>query len=55
MGMMRDAHRILAGKREGKRPFGRARYSWNDNIKVNLKDKIYEEVSWIDVARDRIL
>lgn len=54
-GKMRDAHRILAGKHKINRPFGRSRHSWNDNIKVNLKDKIYEDVSWIDVAEDRIL
>jgi hypothetical protein len=55
MAKMKDAHRIWGVKPEGKRPSGTSRHSWNDNIKVNLKDKIYEDVSWIDVAQDRIL
>jgi hypothetical protein len=34
---MRDAYRILVGKPDGKRPLGRPRYMWVDNIKVDLR------------------
>jgi hypothetical protein len=42
-GEKRGAYRILAGKRDGKRPFGRPRHRWedNDNIKMDL-----QEVGW---------
>jgi hypothetical protein len=38
MGRQRNAYRILVGKPEGKRPFGRTRCRWVDNIKMDLKD-----------------
>jgi len=38
MGEGRDVHRVLMGKREGKRPLGRPRRRWEDNIKTNLKE-----------------
>ena len=38
MGERRDAYRVLAGKREGKRPHVRPRHRWEDNIKMNLQD-----------------
>jgi hypothetical protein len=42
MGATRSAYRILMGKSEGKRPLGRPRYRWVDNIKINLlKDTIW--------------
>ena len=31
-------YRVLVGKREGKRPFGRAKYRWEDNIKMDLQE-----------------
>jgi hypothetical protein len=37
MGQRRDAYRIVVGKRVGKGPFGRWRYRWDDNIKMDLK------------------
>jgi hypothetical protein len=39
-------HRILVGKPEGKRPLGRPRHKWVDNIKMDLRD-------WIDLTQDR--
>jgi len=38
MGEMRSAYRILVGRREGRRPFGRPRYRWEDIIKIDLQE-----------------
>jgi hypothetical protein len=38
MGERRSAYRVLVGKPEGKRPLGRPRHKWEDNIKMDLKD-----------------
>jgi hypothetical protein len=46
VGEKRNAYRILLGKPEGKRPLGRPRHRWVDNIKMELMD-------WIDLAQDR--
>jgi hypothetical protein len=40
IGAKRNAYRILVGKPEGKRPLGRPRRSWDDNIKTDLRDRI---------------
>jgi hypothetical protein len=37
MGEKKSAYKILVGNPEGKRPLGRPRYTWNDNIKMDLK------------------
>jgi hypothetical protein len=36
MGEMRNTYKVLAGKSEGKRPFGRPRYTWEDNIRMEI-------------------
>jgi len=48
----RKACRVLAEKTEGKKPLGRPRGRYNDNIKMDSK-VILEAVDWIHVAQDR--
>ena len=47
MGEERGVHRVLVGKPEGKRPLGRPRHRWEDNIKMDL-----QEVG-VELAQDR--
>jgi hypothetical protein len=49
----RFAYRVLVRKPEGGRPFGRPRYKWEDNIKVNLREIVWGDIVWIDLAQDR--
>jgi hypothetical protein len=49
----RDAHNILAGKPDGKRPLGRPRRRWVDNIKIDLREIGWHGMDWIDLAQDR--
>jgi hypothetical protein len=49
----RNAYRILVGKPEGKRQLGRRRCRWVDGIKVDLRDKRWGCMNWIDLAQDR--
>ena len=46
-------YRVLVGKPEGKRPLGRPRHRWEDNIKMDLRDVEVGDMDWIDVAQDR--
>jgi hypothetical protein len=41
------------GKPEGKRPLGRPRYRWVDNIKIDLREIGWDDIDWIDLAQDR--
>jgi len=43
----------FGGEPEEKRPLGRARRRWEDNIKMDLQDVGWEGIDWIDVAQDR--
>jgi hypothetical protein len=49
----RNAYRLLVGKPEGKRPLGRPRRRWVDNIRVDLGEVGWGDVDWIGLAQDR--
>jgi hypothetical protein len=51
MGEVRGAYNILVGRPEGKRPLGRPRRRWEDNIKMDLME--IGDVDWIHLAQDR--
>jgi hypothetical protein len=53
MGEKRHAYRLLVGKPEGKRPLGRPRRRWVDNIKMDLLEIGWGGVDWIGLAQDR--
>ncbi|KAJ4442482.1 hypothetical protein ANN_04068 [Periplaneta americana] len=53
MGESRNAYRVLVGKPEGKRPLGRPRRRWEDNIKMDLREVRYDDRDWINLAQDR--
>jgi hypothetical protein len=52
-GETRNAYRIVVRKPEGKRPLGRRRRRWVDNIKIDLREIGWNDVDWIDLAQDR--
>jgi hypothetical protein len=45
--------RVLVGKPKGKRPFGRPRRRWEDNIKLDLQGVGYGCMDWIELSQDR--
>jgi hypothetical protein len=49
----RNAYRLLVGKPEVKRPLGRPRRRWVDNIKMDLREVGWGDVNWIGLAQDR--
>ncbi|KAJ4446278.1 hypothetical protein ANN_12973 [Periplaneta americana] len=53
MGESRNAYRVLVGKPEGKRPLGRPRRRWEDNIKMDLREVGYDDREWINLAQAR--
>jgi hypothetical protein len=53
MGETRNAYRILVGKPEGKRPLGRPRRRWVDNIEMDLREIGWDGMDWIELAQNR--
>jgi hypothetical protein len=53
MGEKRGVYMVLVWKAEGKRPLGRPRYRWEDNIKMDLQEVGCGGMEWIEVAQDR--
>jgi hypothetical protein len=54
MGEGRDVYRVLVGRPEGKRPLGRPRRRWENNIKMDLRETMINEADWIQLAQDRV-
>jgi hypothetical protein len=54
MGEGRGVYRVLVGRPERKRPLGRPRLSWEDNIKLNFREIGTNGANWIRLARDRV-
>jgi hypothetical protein len=48
----RNAYRILVGKPEKKRPLGRPRCWWEDNIRTDLREIVWGGMDWMDLAQD---
>jgi len=53
MGERRSVYRVLVGKPERKRPLGRPRSRWEDNIKVDLQEMGCGGMDWIELAQNR--
>jgi len=52
-GERRDIYRVLVGKLEGKRPLGRPRRRWEDNVKMDLQEVGSGGMDWIEMVQDR--
>jgi len=52
-GEREGVYRVLVGKPEGKRPLGRPRLRWEDNIKMDLQEVGCGGMDWIELAQDR--
>jgi len=53
MGKERGVHRVLVGKLEGRRPLGRPRRKWADNIRMDLQEVGCGYMDWIGLSQDR--
>jgi hypothetical protein len=53
MGEDRGVHRVLVGKPEGKRPLGRSRRRWKDNIKMDFQEVGGVRGDWMELVQDR--
>ena len=49
----RGVYSVLVGKHEGKRPLGRPKRRWEDNIKMDLQKVGYGVMDWMELAQDR--
>jgi transposase len=54
MGEERSVYRVLIGRPEGKRPLGRPRRSWEDNIKIGLREIGIDGAKWIQLVQCRV-
>jgi hypothetical protein len=54
MGEGRGVYRVLVGRPEGKRPLGRPRRRWEDNIEMDLGEIGIDGANWIQLAQDRV-
>jgi hypothetical protein len=50
----RGVYKALVGRPEGKRPLGRPRCRWDDNIKMDLREIGIDGTNWIRLAQDRV-
>jgi hypothetical protein len=53
MGTGKGVYSVLVGRPEGKRPLGRHRRRWEDNIKIDLREIGIDGANWIQLAQDR--
>jgi hypothetical protein len=53
MGEKRGVGRVLVGIPEEKRPLGRPRRRWEDDIKMDLQEVVCRDMDWIELAQDR--
>ena len=53
LGEERGVYRVLVGKPEGRRPLGKSRRGWVDNIRMDLQEVGYGYMDWIGLAQDR--
>jgi len=53
MGERRGVYKVLVGKPEGKRPLGRPRRRWENNIKMDLEEVGCEGMEWIELVQER--
>jgi hypothetical protein len=54
MGEGRGVHRVLVGRPEGKRPLGRPRRRWEDDIKTDVREIGIDGANWIQLVQDRV-
>jgi hypothetical protein len=54
IGEGRGVYRVLVGRPEGKRPLGRPRRRWEDDIKLDLREVEIDGANWIRLAQDRV-
>jgi hypothetical protein len=54
MGEGRGVYRVLVGRPKGKRPRGRPRHRWEDNINMDLREIGIDGANWIQLAQDRV-
>jgi hypothetical protein len=54
MGEGRSVYRVSVWRPEGKRPLGRSRHRWRDNIKMDLREIGIDGAKWIQLAQDRV-